>query len=136
MSTLAEVRAALAATLGTLAAGDVKALKVFDRRPTQINTNLAVYLGEFSGRRETQDGGDVVVLPVIAICGTLDNDASWDNEDRFVGGDLSIIDHIDANPSIGLDDVTATISGEWNEVAVTVGGVDLLGVQFTVAVQY
>lgn len=136
MATLAQVRAALAETLGNISAGDVKALSVFDRRPTQINTNVAVYLAEFSGRRETQDGGDLLTLPVVAVCGTLDNDAAWDNADRFVGGDLSIIDHIDANPSLGRDDVHAGISGEWTEVAVNIGGIDLLGVQFTVVVQY
>ena len=136
MATLAQVRKALAGTLGTISAADVKALSVFDRRPTQINTNVAVYLAEFSGLRETQDGGDLLTIPVVAVCGTVDNDAAWDMADRFVDGNLSIIDHIDANPSIGLGDVRATISGDWTEVAVTIGGIDLMCIQFTVTVRY
>lgn len=136
MATLAQVRKALADTLGTIAAGDVKALKVFDRRPTEVNTNVAVYLAEFQGRRETQDGGDLLSLPVVAVCGTLDNNAAWDMADRFVGGDLSIIDHIDANPSLGRDDLRASISGDWLEVSVEIGGIAMMGVQFTVEVRY
>ena len=136
MATLAQVRAALAETLGTISAGDVKAPKVFDRRPTQINTNVAVYIAEFTGRRETQSGGDLLTLPVVAVCGTLDNDAAWDIADRFVDGDLSIVDHIDNNPSLGRDDLHASISGDWSEVAVTIGGIELMCIQFTVTVRH
>ena len=136
MSTLAEVRSALAATLGTLAAGDVKSLKVFDRPPSSINALPAVYLGGRTGRRNSQDEGGEVSFPVVVVCSTGDNPAGHDMIDRFVDGDLSIVDHLNGNRSLGTDDMTATTTGEWSDVMLEVGGVAHLCAEFVVEVQY
>ena len=136
MAKLAQVRAALAETLGNISAGDVKALSVFDRPPSQINVTPAVFLGGRQGERVTQSGGDRVTFPVIVACRTADNDTGHDLMDRFVDGDLSIIDHIDANPSLGRDDLRAAISGEWNDTVLEIGGIAHLCVEFTVEVQF
>lgn len=133
MTTSAGARAALAETLSQIRGGDVRQMNVIDRPPEGNLTVPAIYLGGRVGNRADQTGGRVIRFPVIGIAGT-DLDYSHDILDRFVDGDLSIFDHIDAHPDLGTDDLSANIVDEWADTSVTIGGVNYVGVEFVVEV--
>lgn len=129
MTTSAGARAALAETLSQIRGGDVRQINALDRRPEGNVTTPAIFLGGRSGNRADQSGGRVLRIPVTALADP-NLEFADDQLDRFVDGDLSIFDHIDANPDLGRDDLSCNIVDEWSDVWVAVGGVEYPGVEF------
>jgi len=134
MATASDARAALTETLGLLSAPDVREINALDRPPNGNVHCPATYLGGRTGTRADQAGGRTIRIPVIALAGT-DLEHDHDMLDRYIDGDLSIFDLIDANPTLGRDDLSATVVDEWADTTVEIGATLYVGVEFTVEVQ-
>lgn len=102
--------------------------------PAQVNPP-AIFVGARSGKRETQDGGDVVTWPIFAAVAPT-NPSHFDKLDRLIDGPSSLIDVVDDAEDLGLDGVSAFVSGEWSEGDFEIGGQKLYGVRFTIEVRY
>lgn len=102
--------------------------------PAQVNTP-AIFVGARSGKRETQGGGDVVTWPIFAAV-SLSNPSDFVKLDELIDGPSSLIDIVDANDDLGIDGVSAFISGEWSEGDFSVGGQNLYGVRFTIETRF
>lgn len=127
MAELSEIREALVIVLRRTG------WNVTGHPPSQVNPP-AIFVGARSGKRETQDGGDLITWPLFAAV-ALGNPSHFDKLDRLIDGPDSLVDIIDANDSLGIDGVSAFVSGEWSEGDFEIGGQSLYGVRFTLDVR-
>lgn len=127
--TLAEIREALADTLAETG------VEVRRYPPGAINTPC-LFPGLRKGTRATQDGGDTITATWwFAVSPTSED--QHDAVDDMIDGAQSFIDVLDATPDLGLGDtVSCTVSGDWKEAQVEVGGTVYWGVEFTVEIRF
>lgn len=127
--TLAEIREALGDTL------EETGVNVRRYPPGSINPPC-LFPGLRTGRNVTQDGGSRITAKWwFAVSATVDDQR--DGIDYMIDGDQSLPAVLDATPDLGLGDtVSCTVTGDWKEAQVEVGGTVYWGVEFTLEIEF
>lgn len=108
MSSLSEIRKALATTMGQVG------LNVYHRVPDVTQSPAAVILPSKSNYVVAmQQGSDTYEFDVAVLVANVNTEDAQDRLDELVTGrgDRSVRQHLYDNPSLGLSDVDCTVKG-------------------------
>jgi len=111
-------------------------LQVTPHPPRTKVVQRQIFFGARNGEREGQGGADRTTIPVV-IALPYNTDDQFDVLDEYIDGTKSLIDIIDANPTIGDDaDISVSVAGEWSEELIEIETIQHLGLVINVELRY